>query len=327
MKRYHPEFVLYVLCLDEKVYASLASRYLKNIRLIHLSEMEEFYPELAEVKAQRKFIDYIFTLSPYYPSYILEQDPGIPFICSLDCDQFFFGNSEELFAELKDHSILIMPHRFSERLKDKEEYGTYNVSFQVFKNDEYGKECLKLWRTQCYDWCEDRLDGERFADQKYLNTWANYFGEKLKVIPNSGLGLAAWNIENYKITLKGRNVFIDDHKLILFHYQGLRFLTGRLVNSGFSQYGVKSSPILTNFVFKPIITELIKGNSLNRKDTMHRVSYRRESGIFNKINDYGMFYIFKNVPVSMELIYKFNLKKRSLHGIFTKFKNFYRSAR
>jgi hypothetical protein len=326
MKRYHPEFVLYILCLDTKVYAALASMRLENIRLIHLSDIEEVYPELLDVKAKREFINYIFTLSPYYPSYILEHDPEIPFICSLDADQFFFGNSEIVFSQLNNYSILIMPHRFSERLKQKEEYGTYNVSFQVFKNDEYGKECLKLWRSQCYDWCEDKLDGEKFADQKYLNTWENYFGENLKVISEPGIGLAAWNVENYNITVRDKCVFIDESRLILFHYQGLRFVTERLVNSGFSQYGVKSLPVLTDFVFKPIITELIKENTLNRKDTMQRVSYRTGKGVLNKINDYGMFYLFKNAPVSMEWIYKVNQKKRRLHGIFNKFKNFYGSA-
>ncbi len=242
IRKWHSDFVLFIVCLDEEVKRYFLENNLANIELIAISEIEENYQELLEVKNIRSYIDYVFTLSPYYPSFILKKNPSIPFICSLDCDQYFFNNSEFVFQSLENHSVLIMPHRFTEQVMHHAIYGRYNVSFQVFKNNEAGNNCLSLWRRQCLDWCSDKLEGDLFADQKYLDSWSSYFGDELKEIEHIGMGLAPWNLGKKKgrITRKGL-LYVENELLILYHYQGLRFVSRNLVNSGLSFYGVRPS--------------------------------------------------------------------------------------
>lgn len=325
IERYHDDFILYVICLDEGVYKYFSILNVNNIKLIRLAELEEYYPELLKVKSKRKIVDYIFTLSPYYPSYILDHDPKIPFICSLDADQFFFSNSEEVFADLRNCSVLIMPHRFPEKLKNREKYGKYNVSFQVFKNDKYGKACLKLWRDQCLEWCEDKLDGDRYADQKYLDSWQMIFGnEVVREISNPGVGLAPWNIENCHIHLKNGAVFVNGLKLVLFHYQGLRFVSDKLINSGIKVYGLKSNFIVTGFIFKPIIRQLFRRRLSDSIDNVCRIYYPEEKVAFKRIDSHGMFYVLLDTPINVDFVYKINMKIKGFDGLLNRFKSLYR---
>ena len=101
------------------------------------------------------------------PLYVLKKY-DLTHICSLDADILFLDTPKSLFDYLNDYSIIITPHKFSEEITGLVEYGIYNVSFQIFKNDETGRKCLQHWRTQCIDWCRDEFDeiNNRFADQK-----------------------------------------------------------------------------------------------------------------------------------------------------------------
>src|SRR5690348_1484615 len=104
--RWHKDFLLFVICLDKKVERYFTDNKLKGIEIITIDEIEKHFGELLSVKSSRSYIDYVFTLSPYFPSFILKKNPSLPFICSLDCDQYFFNNSEFIFQELEAHSVL-----------------------------------------------------------------------------------------------------------------------------------------------------------------------------------------------------------------------------
>lgn len=324
LSRYHKQFTIFIICLDDNLYEHLRINVLPNSELVRLSELESFYPELIEVKKERGIIDYIFTLSPFYPSFILEKHPEIPFICSLDVDQYFFGNCETVLRNLDTCSVLITPHRFSDKLREYEKYGIYNVSFQIFKNNDIGKACLELWREQCLHWCKDELDGDRFADQKYLNVWQDSFGAQVLPIDNPGFGLAPWNIENYSITVKNRKVYVDDNELVLFHYQGLRFLNASLVNSGFCHYQVATSKVVTRFILQPIIANLSKATFYKGKDTIKRVIAPAEKGLLNQVNAEGFFFLLGKKIISMDRVHYFNNYIKRFSGLLNRFKNIYR---
>jgi hypothetical protein len=324
MYKHHRDFVLYIVCLDDKVYSFFLENKFEKVTPVQLAEIENFYPELLVVKAERSKIDYIFTLSPYYPSFILSHNPEIPFICSLDVDQYFFGSCEPVFKELEKHSVLIMPHRFPDKLKHLEKYGIYNVSFQVFKNDPWGRDCLQLWQRQCYHWCKDELEEDKYADQKYLETWDCHFRDNVKAIDNPGLGLAPWNLATYKIAVRNDTVFVGNNKLILFHYQGLRFLNKNLINTGISKYGVKASKIVVRYILQPIVNHLSRTNTKKITDTISRVTVLKENGFLKRINSEGMYCLLGNKMTSLDSVYLFNVKKQRLNGLFNRLKNLYR---
>jgi hypothetical protein len=154
---------------------------------------------------------------------LLEQHPEIELITYLDSDIYFFSSPQILFEELGSGSVLIMPHRFSEKNRAWEQWGKYNVVFNTFRRDADGMGCLAWWRTQCLEWCYDRLEGERFADQKYLDRWPEMFNNVV-VCKNKGANLAAFNVDHTTLSWKNGKLFADDDPLVFYHYQHLRQL-------------------------------------------------------------------------------------------------------
>jgi hypothetical protein len=100
-----------------------------------------------------------------------------------------------------------------------EEYGRYNVGLLSFRRDQQGLACLCRWLNQCIEWCYDRLDGERYADQKYLEQWPSLFSN-LVVLRHKGVNVAPWNVMNYTFRFRAGAVNVDEQPLIIFHFYG-----------------------------------------------------------------------------------------------------------
>jgi hypothetical protein len=77
---------------------------------------------------------------------------------------------------------------------------------------------LDDWRAQCLDWCHDRLEPTRYADQKYLDAWPEKLGAALLVLPHPGVNLAPWNWAGSAMELSGGGVRVDREALVLFHF-------------------------------------------------------------------------------------------------------------
>jgi hypothetical protein len=260
LKKYNSNFKLFIIAVDDVVYEHFNSLLEEQITCYKLGEIETEFPELLEIKKQRNHVSYLFTLSPFYPLFVLRKNQYIHHICSLDADQYFYSNPETIFQLLENADVLLTPHRFSDKQikKGLPAAGLYNVSFQVFKNNEIGLDCLKLWKQQCTDWCYDHYENDKFADQKYLESWPKIFGKKVLAIEHKGLGLAPWNMGHYPITIKNNELFVSNDQLILFHYQGLRFVNENTVKSGLDVYEVNTTKLIRENIFLPIISDLIK---------------------------------------------------------------------
>ena len=258
LKEYCDSFELYVLCLDTETYNFFESnrKRFPEIRWISLEELEKADNELKKCKKNRSVVEYYFTLSPCLPLFVLTKYK-LSHICSLDADLMFFSSPAPLFALLDTHSVLITPHNYSPELKGHEVYGLYNVSFQIFKNDKWGVNCLEHWRAQCIDWCYDRLEDGKFADQKYLDDWP-YLFEGVLPINHKGIGVAPWNVASYSISRSGKHVFVDQEKLIFYHYQGLRIIGEKLFKHGLKDYMSAITEPIKQLIYKPYIKALLQ---------------------------------------------------------------------
>jgi len=311
-------FNFFVVALDSETYDYFLN--IKHCIPISIQEIHDFYPELDKIVNERDRISYIFTLSPYYPSFILEKYQELDHICSLDVDQFFFSSPKIIFELLKEYSVIITPHRFSNKLKELnfECFGKFNVSFQVFKRDSVGLACLKLWREQCLNWCFDREEYGWYADQKYLDTWQIVFGNQIYEIKHKGLGLAPWNIEDLVIHQRKNKIFVDDELLILYHYQGLKILSEGYIYSFLDNYTIKNTSTINHLIYKPIIKCILSFTST--VDTFSR-NYR------NFDYDFMMEkadFVFK---IKFGIIFQFNnyLKLQNVkNGLLDKFTNIFR---
>jgi hypothetical protein len=235
-------FQLYVLCLDDFSFNFFNKKNdsFPEVKPIKLSDLEDFDTELKETKKNRKTIEYYFTISPCLPLFILKKY-GVSHICSLDADILFLNTPESIFEDLLNYSIIITPHKFSPQIATRKKYGLYNVSFQIFKNDVIGKECLERWRYQCINWCKDEFDEKtnRFADQKYLDNWAELYKDSIKVLDDNVSGIAPWNLNNYELAFNDGKFYSNDEALIFYHFHHFKFFRKKWASTGFYNYKVK----------------------------------------------------------------------------------------
>jgi hypothetical protein len=257
LQRHAPGARLWVLCLSEACHQTLVSLDLPNLKPRGLAEFEAADLEVAATKSTRSTLEYYFTCSPAWMLFVLSSEPDAEWVTYLDGDLFFFESPDAIFRELRDASVAIIPHRYPAKIARMRKFGTYNVGWVGVRNNPDGIAVIKWWREKCIEWCYDYVDGDRFADQGYLDGFPSRSAE-VKVIENPGANLAPWNVANYRIALRDNRVMIDAiYPLIFFHFQGLKKGLGCFIFNSHRRYGAPFSSELRNYIYRPYIEELL----------------------------------------------------------------------
>lgn len=257
LKEQCPAFQLFILCMDDDCHRTLTRMQLPAVTLITREDFERDDPALREAKKNRSLIEYYFTCTPSLPLYILDRWPEVDVVTYLDSDLYFFRSPEELYREMEGRSILIIAHRFPDAIADLNIYGKYNVGYLSFRRDEHGLACLRWWRERCIEWCYDRLEGDRFADQKYLDAWPDRF-PGVVVLRHKGGGLSPWNVTRYAITRREDQLWIDDQPLIFYHFHGLKKVNRWLYDVELRKYRARLPGIVRRYIYRPYIDVLEK---------------------------------------------------------------------
>ena len=255
LKRHCPTARLWVLCLSPECHQALTRLNWDGLIPIRLEDFERDDEPLRVAKQNRSLVEYYFTCSPCLPLYVLKLDPQIDLITYLDSDLYFYHDLQPLYDEMNGRSVGIIAHRFPERNRWMEVNGIFNVGCQMFRRDAEGLKCLNWWRDRCLEWCHDYIDGDRFADQKYLDRFPQLF-PSLKIIAHKGANVAAWNLGNYKLQYRDGGLWVDDQPLLFFHFQGLRKISPGVVDPCVQWYGLRVSWLMEQQLFRPYIREL-----------------------------------------------------------------------
>jgi len=255
LQRHCPAFQLWVLCMDRVCYDVLAKLGLAGVHPIALDEYEKGDEDLLRAKQNRTPIEYYFTCSPSLPLFVLDRHPQVDLITYLDADLYFFADPSPIYEEIGRHSIAIIGHRFPPHLQDWERYGIYNVGWVSLRRDAEALVCLRWWRERCLEWCYDRCEDGRFADQKYLDDWPSRF-QGVAVLQHKGANLAPWNLANYTIPEAGNRVWVDEQPLIFFHFHRLKQIEGWVYDPCISWYKAKASTVVRRRIYAPYIRTL-----------------------------------------------------------------------
>jgi hypothetical protein len=243
LKKYTQDFELYILCLDEFTLDFFENKKadFPEVKTLKLEDIESNDQDLLQAKSNRSKIEYYFTLSPVLPLYLLKKH-NLPHICSLDADILFLNSPKPIFDYLQNFSVVITPHKFSKELLFLEKYGKYNVSFQIFKNNVVGIQCLEFWKKQCVEWCADEYDeaNDRFADQKYLDNWITLYPNEVHVLNDAVSGLAPWNLNNYVIEKKDTMYSSNSEQIIFYHFHHFKIFSEKWASNGFNEYKVRN---------------------------------------------------------------------------------------
>lgn len=255
-----PDFELVVLCLDDTTMATLERLALPRLTLVPLRELEAAWPELLDVKPCRTRAEYYFTLTPALVRHVLRSREAGTEVAYLDADLWFFADIEALWAELGDGSIGIIEHRFGPRHQELSRRGLYNVGLVAFRNDERSADAVEWWRLRCLEWCQDRVEEDRFADQKYLDRWPAEF-EGVVVLRHHGANVAPWNAGNYPFHDTSEGVYVGTKPLLFYHFHRLRQFTGPVWRLGLGPYGARPCAVMAERVYRPYIRALQKWTS------------------------------------------------------------------
>ncbi len=241
---------LFVLCLDDAAYGVVSGENAEGIIPIRLGELEAWDTGLRSVKTARSKVEYYFTLTSCWCRYLMSSRREIRILTYLDADLFFFSSWRSLFQEMGDKSILVIPHRFPNRLAKHEDSGKFNVGWISFRNDDSGNACADWWRARCLEWCYDRHEDGRFADQKYLDSWPALF-KGVHVCRHIGANVAPWNVENYQVRKSNKSVMVNHEPLIFYHFQGYHWFNSNMLDPGLAVYGGHCGDNVARLVLVP----------------------------------------------------------------------------
>jgi hypothetical protein len=216
-------FHLWILCMDELVEAQLWMLALPNVTLVPLKTVET--PELLAVKSGRSPGEYCWTLTPFTFQIVFDLSPDVQRVTYLDADLFFFDTPQILLDELgrvRKH-VLITEHSYAPKYDQTALSGRFCVQFVTFNRTREASKVMQQWQNQCLEWCFNRQEGDRFGDQKYLDSWPNEFEKIVHICSQPEKTLAPWNIDFYS-RKNEQKVFP-----VFYHFHGLRILSPNLV--------------------------------------------------------------------------------------------------
>ena len=218
----YKHFNMFILCVDDETYQLCKELDLKKAILIRDTDLVDEL--LVVAKEERRLNEYCWTLKPFFIEYVLNKYHTIENAVYLDADICFFNDPILIFEANKSYCIQLSEHDFQEQNAAVEQTcGKYNSGFIVFKNCKTSVDALKWWQEKCIEWCKDGVDEGRFGDQKYLELLPRLFDGVYPII-TPGVNIAPWNETKYQYCNKNGKVYINEDKLVCYHFCGLRIL-------------------------------------------------------------------------------------------------------
>ncbi len=277
LRQHCPDFQLWILCLDEPCYNTLDALDLPGVMLIAMADFERDDAALQQARSNRSRIEYYFTCTPSLPLYILDHRSEIDLITYLDADLYFFANPQPLFTAISHHDLAVTPHRFAPRVRRLAKLGRYNVGWVSFRRSTSGLACLHWWREQCLEWCYDRYESDRFADQKYLDQWPARFAGLVE-LDQKGANLAPWNLATYTISAQGERVMVDAEPLYFYHFHAFRRPSYRLYDHQLHLYRHRPQAHELRLIYFPYIHALAEVQRTYglAQTSVHQRPFRRQ---------------------------------------------------
>lgn len=311
LRQHVANFRLFVLCLDRQCYDQLRAQRLANVELILIDELEREDSALAQAKHNRSRIEYYFTCTPAISLYVLNHFPEVDLITYVDADMYFFSDPTSAFREIGDASIAITSHRYAPQSQELYEYGIYNVGWLSFRRDANGLACLRWWHDRCIEWCYDRLEDNRYADQKYLEQMPALF-EGVIELAHIGVNTAPWNIANYRFRLKQDRVYVDNTPLIIFHFHGFKQKLSWLFDTHTARYETHLSSVARRHIYGVYLQTLLPLLRQKQLADGIRVEKASRSATQQAIRLYRLLHYVKGVVLGQYLVhhpYKLRVQK------------------
>jgi hypothetical protein len=223
---------------------------------VPLAELLAADPAYAATRSSRSKVEFYFTATPVIIRHCLAREPAAQMMTYLDADLFFFGPASAVLAEQGDASVGIVPHRFADRARGSLRHGIYNVGWVSFRRDPPGLACLDWWRERCLEWCHDRVEGEKFADQGYLNDFPRKFSG-VKSLEHPGINCAPWNLDPAALDSVDGRPRVAGRPVLFHHFQGIREVEPGWFDPGLRSYHLPLTRPIAEHLYLPYLRRLV----------------------------------------------------------------------
>jgi hypothetical protein len=233
----HEQSTGLVVCLDSTSKSYLSEKhYIGRVEVIEISELQDINAIFKVFLESRNYAESIISIKPYLIEKQLQRIEPKEYLIYFDADIFFF-NSMLLMQEFKGgFEVLLSQHLFPLNMIESVKFGKFNGGMVVFRNSSKSRALLSRWKAQCTEWCKLELFEDRFADQKYLDSFP--IDAEVIALRHSGVNNGQYYFQekrNFKIH-RGKGVIIDGFSLSSFHFHGIR-VHSKFISSGFNRYG------------------------------------------------------------------------------------------
>jgi hypothetical protein len=253
---------VHVVCFDEEAVQAVEAASISAVRVVRIAELEERHPELAAVRPSRSRVEYYFTSTPTVVGDALAATPEAEWVTYLDADLWFFSSPDALYDEQERGSVGIIEHGYRPKDAWRRKFGTYNVGWVSFRNDDDGRACLEWWRQRCIEWCFDRAEAGRFADQGYLDKFSAVV-PGVVIIEHPGANLAPWNLATRTVRCDAEGVTVNGKALVFFHFHGLQQRKNRWYLPH-ARYGAHTTSCIRDGLYRPYLSALAERQAAMR---------------------------------------------------------------
>lgn len=204
---------LFVFCVDKESYYLLNKMGIsKKVFIMDFSKLEN--KTLINIRKCRKIYEYCWTIKPVVIEYIFKKYPIIKKVLYVDSDIYFFSEPLSIINRIKNWSVIVTTHKSSKNI---------NGGFVGFKRDKIGLKALQWWKKKCFEWCYDYFDNGNFGDQGHLDKLRKHF-RNIYYLEHPGFNVASWNEHLYQIKVYDKKVFVNNIRLVFYHFSGLRMV-------------------------------------------------------------------------------------------------------
>ena len=289
LKNHKSKFHLYIIAFDKFTYDFLKKRNFKFTTCVYYQDFES--KQLKKVKMKRTVVEYLWTCTPFVIFFFIQKFK-LKSCTYLDADIYFFSDPRIIYKNQNNYSVFITSHNYHPMYDQTMTSGKYCVQYLTFKNNREGLYVLNWWKKKCLKWCYNRVEGNKFGDQKYLDSWPTKFS-RVEVATHLGVGVAPWNIKRFTIK-KNKNFFIlengKSHQVIFYHFHDLRFFLNK--NLAFlSSYDLSQEVI--DKIYNPYIKNII---SIEKK---YKLNFNANLG---KTNSNFLHKLFLYIKLSIKLL-------------------------
>lgn len=277
VKKYAPDTDFFIILSDE---IGSDNIYCDDFNVIESNSLgiESFY----EMAFKYNVVEFSTAVKPYYID-ILLSDKGYEKVLYLDPDTVLYDSPEYLWNRLDFSDALLTPHiiypyiNFEGATPEEELLfvGIYNLGFFGVKNSETGRHIVKWWceklKNQCYADKEDALH----VDQKWMDFLPCLYGDKIEILKHPGVNVAFWNLHERKVQDNEDCYWVNDQKLILFHFSGLDPNKYSEISKKQTKFHFDKNPELVR-----IFTEYVEQLRLNDLNHLSSLSY-----IYNRFDN------------------------------------------